>query len=56
MYLLSIYQKLSDKIAKRDDPFSNANMLSVIIFMVVIQKYIIESVLTNMLMDADFFT
>jgi len=56
IYGLYVYQKLSDKIAKRDDPFSNANMLGVIIFMIVIQKYIIESILTAMLEDAEFFT
>lgn len=49
IYMLYLYQKLADKIAKRDDPFSNANMLGVIIFMIVIQKYIIESILTAML-------
>eukprot|EP00347_Sterkiella_histriomuscorum_P006998 403350638 len=56
IYGLYIYQKLADKIAKRDDPFSNANMLGVIIFMIVIQKYIIEGILTAMLENADFFT
>ena len=45
MYMLTVYQKFADKVVKRDDPFSNANMLSVIIFMVVIQKYIIEEIL-----------
>ncbi|CDW88744.1 UNKNOWN [Stylonychia lemnae] len=56
IYLLYVYQKLTDKIAKRDDPFSNANVLGLIIFMVVIQKYIIESVLTSMLAEEEFFT
>jgi hypothetical protein len=41
---------------KRDDPFSNANLLGIIIFMVVVQKYIIEGVLTYLLSEADFFT
>lgn len=36
IYMLYIYQKFTDKVAKRDDPFSNANVLGLIIFMVVI--------------------
>lgn len=54
--MLSVYQKLSDKIAKREDPFSNANMLGIIIFMIVLQKYLIEGLLMWMLEGEDFFT
>ncbi len=43
MYMLVVYQKFTDKVAKREDPFSNGVMLSIIIFIVVIQKYIVES-------------
>lgn len=56
IYMLTVYQKLSDKIAKRDDPFSNANMLGIIIFMIVLQKYVIEALLMWMLEGEDFFT
>jgi hypothetical protein len=40
-----------NKIAKRDDPFSNANLLVFLIFAVVVQKYVIESIFTMLLMD-----
>lgn len=55
IYMLAVYQKFTDKIAKRDDPFSNAMMLNIIIFIVVIQKYIVEGLLYYMLEDAEFF-
>jgi sterol desaturase/sphingolipid hydroxylase (fatty acid hydroxylase superfamily) len=44
MYMLVIYQRFMSKIAKRDDPFSNANILVFIIFCVVLQKYIVEAI------------
>ena len=56
IYLLVVYQKFSDKVAKRDDPFSNGVMLGLVIFVVVIQKYIVEEALTLMLGDAKFFS
>ena len=43
MYMLIIYQRFLNKVAKRDNPFSNAGLLSFLIFSVVVQKYIIES-------------
>lgn len=55
IYMLTVYRRFQDKVVKRDDPFSNANLLGLIIFMVVLQKYIIESLLTYLLEDADFF-
>jgi len=55
MYMLYVYQNLCDKMAKRDDPFSTSAMFSIIIFMVVIQKYIVEAMLDAMLGDKDFF-
>ena len=54
--MLIVYQKFSDRVAKRDDPFSNGVMLGLVIFIVVIQKYIVEEGLTYMLGDAEFFT
>ena len=56
MYMLVIYERFTDKVAKRDDPFSNGVMLSIVIFIVVIQKYIVEWALTVMLEDEDFFS
>ena len=41
--------------AKRDDPFSTSTMFSLIIFMVVVQKYFVEGTLTAMLGEKDFF-
>jgi hypothetical protein len=56
MYMLVVYERFTDKVAKRDDPFSNGVMLSIVIFIVVIQKYIIEWALTEMLEDETFFS
>lgn len=56
MILLWYYQKFTDKVAKRDDPFSNAVMLSLVIFLVVLQKYVVEAALSYLLGDAGFFT
>jgi len=36
IYMLTVYRRFQDKVVKRDDPFSNANLLGLIIFMVVI--------------------
>ena len=49
IYMLTVYRRFQDKVVKRDDPFSNANLLGLIIFMVVIQKYIIEVILVSLL-------
>ena len=56
IYLLVVYQKFSDKVAKRDDPFSNGVMLGLVVFIVVIQKYLVESGLTYLLGDVEFFS
>lgn len=53
--MLVVYQRFSDKVAKRDDPFSNGVMLGLVIFIVVIQKYIVEGALTWMLGEEEFF-
>ena len=53
--MLFVYQRFSDKVAKRDDPFSNGVMLGILIFIVVIQKYVVEGLLTNMLETESFF-
>ena len=52
IYLLYIYQMFMSKIAKRDDPFTNANLLAFIIFCVVLQKYVVELIFTSV-MGAD---
>ena len=49
IYMLTVYRRFQDKVVKRDDPFSNANLLGLIIFMVVIQKYVIEVILVSLL-------
>ena len=54
--MLTVYRRFQDKVVKRDDPFSNANLIGLIIFMVVIQKYIIEAILVSLLSSAPFFT
>lgn len=56
IYMLTVYRRFQDKVVKRDDPFSNANLLGLIIFMVVIQKYIIEAILTSLLNGQYYFT
>jgi hypothetical protein len=40
---------MSQKMAKRDDPFCNANLLGFIIFCIVIQKYIIFYAFTTLM-------
>lgn len=55
IYMLTVYRRFQDKVVKRDDPFSNANLLGLIIFMVVIQKYIMEVVLVSLLSGSSFF-
>ncbi len=30
------------KVLKRDDPVSNANVLAILIFMIVVQKYLVD--------------
>lgn len=42
MYLLVMYNSFVGKIVKRDDPFSNSNIFVFIIFMVILQKYLLE--------------
>lgn len=56
IYMLAVYQRFSDKIIKRDDPFANSIMLALMIFIVVVQKYIVEALLNAMLQDTTFFT
>ena len=55
MYMLYVFNNICDKMAKRDDPFSTSTMFSLIIFMVVVQKYFVEAALTAMLGEKDFF-
>ena len=45
----------TEKVARRDDPFSNGNMLGIMMFIIVIQKYIVESVLSYMMDGETFF-
>ena len=47
MYLLLLYDKLTRKVVKRDDPFSNAGIYSFLIFMVILQKYLIEFIFVH---------
>jgi hypothetical protein len=54
--MLFVYNNFCDKMAKREDPFATSTMFSIIIFMVVVQKYIVEATLTAMLGDKDFFS
>ena len=42
MYMLVIFQKFQNKVVKRDDPFQNSNILAFLMFCIVIQKYIVE--------------
>lgn len=51
IYFLFIYQRFMSKIVKRDDPFSNANILGFIIFCVVIQKYLVEVIFHDFLKE-----
>lgn len=55
IYLLTVYQKIQEKVAKRDDPFSNASMLALLIFILIIQKYMVESLLAYMLQNELYF-
>jgi len=45
MYLLVLFDRLARKIVKRDDPFTNATIYSILIFIVVIQKYILDYIM-----------
>ena len=56
IYFLIVYQNFTDRVAKRDDPFSNGAMLGIVIFIVVIQKYIVESALKVVFADMPFFS
>ena len=42
MYLLILFDRLARKIVKRDDPFTNATIYSILIFIVVLQKYVLD--------------
>lgn len=42
MHMLFVYTTFVQKVVKRDDPFNNAAIFIFIIFMVVLQKYLIE--------------
>ena len=41
IYLLIVYSYWQKRIVNRDDPFSNATLLSFLLFCIVIQKYIV---------------
>ena len=49
IYFLTVYNKYISRIARKDDPFSNSDVLSFIVFVVVFQKYLIEFFQTNLL-------
>ena len=42
MYILVIYDRLVQKVVNRDDPFTNAVIFIVVIYMVIFQKYLVE--------------
>ena len=50
--MLIVFQKFQNKVAKKDDPFSNSNLLGFFIFCIVIQKYIIAYVFGTLYQDA----
>lgn len=54
-YLLIIYSSLQEKVACRDDPFRTASILAIILLVVTVQKYFIESFLRNMFSDQNYF-
>jgi len=42
--MLVVYNRFISKIVKRDDPFSISNIFAIIIFIVILQKYLVELV------------
>ena len=56
IYLLIVFTSLQEKVVKRDDPFLTGNILAFIITIVVLQKYLTESILTSFLAHKTFFT
>jgi hypothetical protein len=55
MYMLWVYKKFQGRTYKRDDPFSNASMISTLLFMVNIQKYIVELLFYLFVKDEELF-
>eukprot|EP00349_Pseudokeronopsis_sp_Brazil_P000173 CAMPEP_0202958592 /NCGR_PEP_ID=MMETSP1396-20130829/2898_1 /ASSEMBLY_ACC=CAM_ASM_000872 /TAXON_ID= /ORGANISM="Pseudokeronopsis sp., Strain Brazil" /LENGTH=265 /DNA_ID=CAMNT_0049676743 /DNA_START=366 /DNA_END=1163 /DNA_ORIENTATION=+ len=51
IYTIMLYQQMNTKIRKRDDPFSNGTIYSFVIFMVILQKYLVELVFYKSLED-----
>ena len=41
------------KVVKREDPFSNAHVLSFLIFCIVLQKYIVQSIVPKAMKDGN---
>jgi hypothetical protein len=52
MYCLVLYDRLIKKIVKRDDPFSNAAIYNLVIFIVILQKYLVELIFMKVI-DSD---
>jgi len=50
-----VYSIVQEKVASRDDPFTNAGTLAIIIFIVVLQKYVVEYFLTDLLDEEPYF-
>ena len=52
MYMMWVYKNFQNKVFKRDDPFSNANMFNLLLFMIYLHKYLIEILLQLTLGDS----
>lgn len=53
IYMLYIFSSFQNKVAKRDDPFSNSNILGFLMFCIVVQKYIVDYVFADVLASPD---
>jgi len=56
MYALTFYSHFQERLAARDDPFRTGSVLAILIFIIVVQKYIFEAMLSSLIEDKVLFT